>query len=444
MAKQKIDLRVLYGRVEALLPKKITSSNKKKVLLDIKELSNEIRQPFQILIWNYLDEGLIINDKNIEYFYNEIFRDELKKDSNPVMYHYFYIKFNGLEDLATLDMENGTLFKEGNVKKILLHSQYDTPVLIVGETGTSKSIAAKIIHSLSKRKDKRFLNINIVAYPENLFIAELCGYEKGAFTGAINKKVGLLEEANNGTVFLDELGKLEPHLQAKLLKIVEEKIITPLGSSKSKKIDVRFIAALQPEDIKQNKIIPDLKYRLGYPDLLELPSLNKRLLIAPETVIKGSLREALKKLGISEEFSASNEAVKRLTDSTFNGNYRELESILGVAVKLARLNKRNEILPEDLKSILKKDAVKTEETATEKSFSTVMLKDIISLANEKKVDIVKFKLNEIYAAGKDLKNSLSSEGIKGKHYYNVRAKLERIVGKKFMREVQKIPITNDV
>ncbi len=140
-------------------------------------------------------------------------------------------------------------------------------------------------------------------------------------------------------------------------------------------------------------------------------------------------------LNIDASFSINDEAFIKLTDYKYKGNYRELESILGVAVKLARLNKRDEILPEDLEKILKKDANKTKETT--ENYRNVMLKDIISVANEKKVDIVKNKLDEIHKAGKKLKSALSSEGIKGNQYNNERAKLEKIVGKEFLKEIRR-------
>ncbi len=432
MAKLKFDCKVLYEKTRKILPEKNTRLNKKRVLLNIKKLSNEIKCPFQILIWNYLDEGLIINDAKSEYFYNNIFKDELKKDNNPVMYTYFFMKFEGLEDLATLDMVSGKL-EGGNTEKIYLHSLYDTPTLIVGETGTSKQLTAKIIHELSSRKTKPFLNINCVALSEGLFVSELFGYKKGAFTGATKDKDGLLKKADGGIFFLDELGKLEHSLQAKLLKVIEEKEFTRVGDIEPQKINVKFIAAVQPEDIEENRIIPDLLYRLGYPESAELPTLNKRLSIAPKTVIKNSLKKALIALNIDTSFSINDEALKKLTDYRYKGNYRELESILGVAVKLARLNKRDEILPEDLEKILKKDAVKA---ATEKTFRNVMLKDIIDYADKKKEAIVKNKLDEIYKTGKTLKTALSSEGMNGSHYDNLRAKFERIVGKKFLKKIR--------
>src|SRR3990172_4874884 len=129
------------------------------------------------------------------------------------------------------------------VDTIKVVARTDLSVLLTGETGTGKDIAARMIHTLSHRADKPFVPVNCPAIPENILESELFGYKKGAFTGATHDKKGLFEAADGGTIFLDEIGDLPHQLQAKLLRVLEEKELKPLGEAKTYKVDVRVIAA---------------------------------------------------------------------------------------------------------------------------------------------------------------------------------------------------------
>jgi Response regulator containing CheY-like receiver, AAA-type ATPase, and DNA-binding domains len=154
----------------------------------------------------------------------------------------------------------------------------DAPVLITGENGTGKEVAAILIHQKSQRANGPFVAINCAALPENLIQAELFGYEKGAFTGAYQRKLGRIEEATGGTLFLDEIGDLPLALQVNLLRVLQEGYIERLGSNKSIKVDVRVIAATNhnlPQAVEEGRFREDLYYRLHVLHL-QMPSLRER------------------------------------------------------------------------------------------------------------------------------------------------------------------------
>ena len=151
-------------------------------------------------------------------------------------------------------------------------------VIISGETGTGKELVAKAIHYNSKRNDKSFVTVNVAAIPSELIESELFGHEKGAFTGASFRRIGRFEEADGGTLFLDEIGEMELNLQAKLLRVLQEKEIVRIGSNKPVKTDCRIVVATNKnlkEEVKKGNFREDLYYRLlGLP--IELPPLRDR------------------------------------------------------------------------------------------------------------------------------------------------------------------------
>ena len=138
-------------------------------------------------------------------------------------------------------------------------------VIISGETGTGKELVAKAIHYNSKRKDKSFVTVNVAAIPSELIESELFGHEKGSFTGAAYRRIGRFEEADGGTLFLDEIGEMELSLQAKLLRVLQEKEIVRIGSNKPVKTDCRIVVATNKnlkEEVKKGNFREDLYYRL--------------------------------------------------------------------------------------------------------------------------------------------------------------------------------------
>jgi two-component system response regulator AtoC len=213
-------------------------------------------------------------------------------------------------------------------------AQYNTTVLISGESGTGKELIAKGIHFTGARSAKPFVPVNCGGIPENLLESELFGYKKGAFTGADRNKKGLFEEADGGTLFLDEIGELPISLQVKLLRVLQENEIRPIGDSKTKKIDVRVIAATSKnlkDEIKAGAFREDLFYRLNVLPI-KLPPLRER----PEDVPLLSqhfLADFNKKLGKNiKEISPA--AMSLLLESKWPGNVRELGNAMERAMVL--------------------------------------------------------------------------------------------------------------
>ncbi len=200
-------------------------------------------------------------------------------------------------------------------------------VLLLGESGTGKTLTARLIHELSPRAGKPFVKINCAALPENLLEAELFGYERGAFTGAFNSKPGRLEEADGGTVFLDEIAELSLELQAKLLRFIQEKEFERLGSTKTRRVDVRLIAATNQnlqKLVQEGRFREDLYFRLNvFP--IRIPPLRERMEDLPlliNFIMRRLAREYARELVIAPE------AVKLLAQYNWPGNIRELENFL--------------------------------------------------------------------------------------------------------------------
>jgi two-component system response regulator AtoC len=203
----------------------------------------------------------------------------------------------------------------------------DKSVLLFGETGTGKDLAARKIHELSPRKMHPFVAINCSNIPDGLFESELFGHERGAFTGAVYDKLGLLDEAGNGTVFMDEIGELPLHLQAKILRLLDKKEARKIGATRTKIIQARFIFATN-RDLLQNvgegKFRKDLYYRINVV-LIRLPPLRERKGDIPELVKYFVERENSRSLSRK---IVGPEALDKLMSYEFPGNVRELENII--------------------------------------------------------------------------------------------------------------------
>jgi two-component system NtrC family response regulator len=215
-------------------------------------------------------------------------------------------------------------------------AQSPATVLILGESGTGKELIARAIHYSSLRKEKPFVKVNCAALPENLLESELFGHEKGAFTGAVGRRVGRFEQADQGTIFLDEIGDLSPALQSKLLRILQEKEFERVGSSQTIKVDVRFISATNrnlEEAIQKGTFREDLYYRFNVVTIT-LPPLRERKEDIPPLVehfLKKYSRENNKAV-----VSVTKEAKDLLMNYNYPGNIRELETIIERAVVLCR------------------------------------------------------------------------------------------------------------
>ena len=218
-------------------------------------------------------------------------------------------------------------------------------VSITGETGTGKEMVAKGIHFGSKRKNGPFVAVNMAAIPTELIESELFGHEKGAFTGATSKRIGKFEEANGGTIFLDEIGDLNLNLQSKLLRVLQEKEITRVGGNTSHPIDVRIIVATHKnllEEMEHKTFREDLYYRLlGLP--VKLPPLRDR----GNDIVKLAILfiEDFSKENEMETLNLNPRAVEKLLSYNYPGNVRELKAVMDLAMVMTD---GTEILPEEI------------------------------------------------------------------------------------------------
>ncbi len=230
--------------------------------------------------------------------------------------------------------------------QILKVAPTDSTVLIAGESGTGKELIASSIHEHSERKDNPFIKINCVAIPEGLLESELFGHEKGSFTGATEQKKGKFEVANDGTVFLDEIGDMPLNTQAKLLRVLQEKEFERVGGTKMIKVDIRFIAATNKnlqDMIKKGSFREDLYFRLNVFSI-NIPSLRER----KEDIILLA-NHFMKAMPV--KLRLSNSALKGIIDYAWPGNVRELKNVLEQA---SILNEDGIIKPQHMPAIAEK------------------------------------------------------------------------------------------
>ena len=218
------------------------------------------------------------------------------------------------------------------------------PILILGETGTGKELFAHFIHRLSNRPSDRFVPINCAAIPKDLVESILFGHKKGAFTGAINDQAGKFDQADRGTLFLDELGELPTATQAKLLRVFEDGLVEPLGDTKAHKVNVRIIAATNQDigkAIRKGKFREDLYYRLNVGEI-QLPPLRERKSDIPKIslYILDRINNTLK---IPKRLTPG--ALSRLQNHSWPGNVRDLENVIE---RSARLSKQKVLDADDL------------------------------------------------------------------------------------------------
>lgn len=307
------------------------------------------------------------------------------------------------------EFENSIIGSSKAMKKVfgLLEKAVSTNIIvsISGETGTGKELIAKSIHYNSMRKKEPFVPVNIAAIPRELIESELFGHEKGSFTGAVTRRIGKFEEAQKGTIFLDEIGEMDLSLQAKLLRVIQEKEVTRIGGSNTIKLDVRVLVATHrnlAEEVKSGNFREDLYYRLlGLPILL--PPLRDRdndvIILA-----KFFLKEFCKENGL-DAMLFSKKAQEKLLKYHYPGNVRELKSVVDLAVVLAD---GNEIEEEDVKfsSIIDENNLGFEEL-TMKEYTYKIIKHMLEKYDNnvikvaKKLDIGK---SSIYRYLKDMES----------------------------------------
>ena len=221
-------------------------------------------------------------------------------------------------------------------------SEADVTVFINGPTGTGKEVLSRFIHKNSKRSDKPFVGLNCAAIPENMLEAILFGHEKGAFTGASTANKGIFRAADGGTLLLDEISEMPLSLQAKLLRVLQEKIVTPLGSQQEIPVDVRVIATTNrsmSEEIKQNRFREDLYYRLNV-----FPLLTKPLCERKDDIIPIATNLLIRHISeICEIPYIEHKAIKSLLEYKWPGNVRELENVMQRALVLCSNSKISEL-----------------------------------------------------------------------------------------------------
>jgi len=255
------------------------------------------------------------------------------------------------------------------IEKVKLVASTDSSVLILGETGTGKELVARAVHSNSERRNRPLVKVNCAALPVGLIESELFGHEKGAFTGAIDRRIGRFELAHGGTIFLDEIGDMPPDLQAKLLRVLQEQEFERVGGSNLIKVDVRVIAATNRDlfrSVSEGTFRQDLYYRLNvFP--IQLPPLRERREdIAP--LVHYFVRRFSLKIG-RKITRIQRETMERLVSYSWPGNVRELENVIERAVILSRgieLEVAPGVLP-DIAVVASAQAVAPRPAAEEKS-----------------------------------------------------------------------------
>lgn len=288
--------------------------------------------------------------------------------------------------------------KSPHIKKLLEFikkvANTDKNVLLLGDTGVGKELAARMIHSYSERKKSPFIKVNCSNLNENLLESELFGYRKGAYTGAIFDRPGLIEEADGGTFFLDEIADTNSHLQAKLLNVIEEKELRRLGENYTRKIDIRFILATNKDLshlMMKGEFRKDLYYRISILTFYIPPLRDRKKDIS--LLLKEILRKENEKTGLNKKFSQK--ALDKLLQYHYPGNIRELENIVYRAYVFSNsdeigekdvimdeilLNRRKELKanPEQIKKALKKYKGNKSRVAKEIGISRQWLYKIIN------------------------------------------------------------------
>lgn len=299
---------------------------------------------------------------------------------------------------SVIDIVGENIRMQDIKRTILKIADSTSSVMVYGETGTGKELVVSAIHNAGERRDKPFIAINCAALPESILEGLLFGSRKGAFTGAENKK-GMFEEANGGTIYLDEINSMPVMLQAKLLRVLQEKAVTPLGSSQPVKLDVRIIASTNKplsEIVSSGQMREDILYRLNTINI-DIPPLRERLddmqLLADHFIEKYNSEFNKSVKGISDEVH------KFFLNRSWKGNVRELEHVIESAMNIAEdegyitLGDLPAYLAEPETSVeivpVKNDTIGTSLTEALETYEKKLILDALRVNNWKIVDAAK-------------------------------------------------------
>jgi DNA-binding NtrC family response regulator len=294
-------------------------------------------QPYGFMVKPFRERDLIVMLDIAKYRFNiEVGNDSLKNVNHD--------KIEGIIGKSSV--------LEDVVEKIRVVAPTDTSVLVIGESGTGKEKVAHSVHELSERKNQPIVVVNCAALPHSLIESELFGHEKGSFTGANTMRIGKFEQANGGTVFLDEIGELPLDSQVKLLRVLQEKEIERLGGNKTIKVNVRIVAATNrslEKEVAEGRFRLDLYYRLNvFP--IELPPLRKR-----KEDIELLANFFLNKYATASKrniTSISKAALDQLSHYNWPGNIRELQHLIERSVLLAKTTEiENFDLPKNIEQL---------------------------------------------------------------------------------------------
>jgi len=336
--------------------------------LDGLELLSRVKEEYP-----YIDVLIITGFASIESAVDAMKKGATDYITKPFNLDELRLKIQKIQDKSRLEKENTALKVSLGINKnqsfiarskmmerviniISGLKESDCNVLLTGESGVGKGLVARLIHDTGHRADNVFLALNCATFTEELLASELFGYEKGAFTGAVTSKQGLIEIANNGTLFLDEIAEMSSALQAKLLKVIEDREFFRLGGTKPRRVDVRFIAATNQNIttlVQNGNFRTDLYYRLNVMDIY-IPPLRERKedipLLAKYFLKKHSAKANKRIEGFSQK------AMDVFMSYSFPGNVRELENIIERAVIL---EKTSLIKPENLPQSINLFAIET-------------------------------------------------------------------------------------
>jgi len=312
------------------------------VLKKVKEYNPEIDVVVMTAFGSVEDAVSIMKAGAYDYLSKPIDLDELENMLTRIREKRFLVSENKLlkEQLEEKFTFGSIISESGEMEEVLNTAgrvaNSKASVLVRGESGTGKELIAKAIHYTSSRKDKPFITVNISSLSENLLESELFGHEKGAFTGASQQRVGRFEEADGGTLFIDEVGDIPLQAQVKLLRAIQFNEIQRIGGNSTISVDVRIITATHrnlEEMISKNEFREDLFYRLNVVTIC-IPPLRKRKSDIP--ILVSHFVEKYAKINEKNVMAPTSEALDQLMKYSYPGNIRELENIIERAVVLCR------------------------------------------------------------------------------------------------------------